>query len=117
MERLKDASNTFLKESREYQGSAGSYARDFESVRSVINTTATLAERQKDNADKQLEQMKRQVEEVAGLKEEVKTLKEAIVVLTQVEQEAGSQTVVELRKQTSTLGYLKSNSDLGVASL
>lgn len=109
---LQSSGSSFLQESREFQGSAGSYASDFDFVRQTLSNTISLSDRQASNAEQQLEQMKAQVSEIVSLKEEVKTLKEALAVLVQVEREAGSQMIAQQRQTNATLDGLKSNSDL-----
>lgn len=109
---LQSSGSSFLQESREFQGSAGSYASDFDFVRQTLANTISLSDRQASNAEQQLEQMKAQVSATVRLEEEVKTLKDALAVLVQVEREAGSQMIAQQRQTNATLDGLKSNSDL-----
>lgn len=110
------AGNTFLTESREFQGSAGSYASDFELVRSTLNATADLADRQKDSAEKQLAQLEKIVSENIELKKEVKTLNESVAALIEVNKAAANAQLNESAKQTDALQGLKSNSDVQVSA-
>lgn len=113
---LKSASQSFLSESREFQGSAGSYASDFELVRSTLNATADLADRQKDSAEKQLAQLEKIVSENIELKKEVKTLNESVAALIEVNKAAANAQLNESAKQTDALQGLKSNSDVQVSA-
>ena len=109
---LTGAANSFLTESRSFQGSAGNYARDFDFVRQTLANTISTSEKQASNAEQQLAQLKAQVSEIVSLKAEVKTLQEAIAALVQVEREAGNAMIQQQQQTNQTLNGLKSNSDL-----
>lgn len=109
---LTGAANSFLSESRSFQGSAGNYARDFDFVRQTLANTISTSEKQASNAEQQLAQLKAQVSEIVSLKAEVKTLQEAIASLVQVEREAGNAMIQQQQQTNQTLNGLKSNSDL-----
>lgn len=76
---LESATSSFLTKSKEYQGSAGNgYASDFELVRSNLQATADLVDRQKGTAERQLEKMTAQVEMLGIVEKRLLTLEEAI---------------------------------------
>lgn len=115
MEALPGVSDMFLKQSREFQGSAGSYAQDFDLVRSTELFAANLADQQRNEKERQLDYLKAQVDGIVEVKEEVMSLKEAIDMLTRVQQDTAQETIGILTESKDSLGILSSNSEVNAA--
>lgn len=112
---LQGAASSFLSESREFNGSGGSFADDFNRVQHVINSTADLADRQATNAERQLSELQKVAGETAKTNERLQNVEEAIQILTSMTQASGKASKDELEEVNEQLSALVSNSNLQIA--
>lgn len=117
LERLQSVAQAFLEESREFQGSGGTFAEDFQRVQDVISNSATVADIQADQAERQSMLMERQLERQQENNEDTKSIKEALLALIAVQKESGLLSLSELEAMKRSLNILESNSSLSTSQI
>lgn len=117
LERLQSVATAFLEESREFQGSGGTFAQDFAQVQEVIANSASAADIQADQAERQRMLMERQLQRQEENNEDTRSIKEALMSLIAVQRETGQLSASQLEAMKNSLAILESNSSLEASLL
>jgi hypothetical protein len=115
--RLQAVSQAFLNESREFQGSGGTFAQDFAKVQEVISNSASVADLQASQAERQRVLLERQLQRQEENNAETRSIKEALLALIAVQKETGVLSLSELNAIGNSLSILESNSSLSTSQL
>jgi hypothetical protein len=115
--RLQAVSQAFLNESREFQGSGGTFAQDFAKVQEVISNSASVADLQASQAERQRVLLEKQLQRQEENNAETRSIKEALLALIAVQRETGVLSLSELNAIGASLSILESNSSLSTSQL